>query len=73
MLNLLGTISDRQILDIGCGSGSLTAEMLERGATVTGIDTSIAMVDLAKHRLCEKACVIQSDLTNPLPFRDATF
>lgn len=73
MLNLLGNIADRQILDIGCGSGSLTAEMLERGATVTGIDTSIAMVELAKHRLCEKACVIQSDLTNPLPFGDATF
>lgn len=73
MLNLLGPITGRNILDIGCGSGSLTAEMLERGAAVTGIDTSIAMVELAEKRVGDEASLIQADLTDPLPFGNATF
>lgn len=73
MLNLLGNVTGRNVLDIGCGSGSLAAEMLEGGATVTGIDASIAMVDLAKQRVGDEASLMQADLTDPLPFGNATF
>ena len=73
MLNLLGNVTGRNVLDVGCGSGSLTSEMLERGATVTGIDASMAMVDLAKQRVGGGVDLLRADLTDPLPFEDETF
>ena len=40
----LGVASGAQILDIGCGTGALTAAFSERGYRVTGVDLSRAMV-----------------------------
>ena len=37
-----------QVLEIGCGTGSLAALMLERGAEVLGIDVSDAMLEVAR-------------------------
>jgi SAM-dependent methyltransferase len=39
-----------RILDLGCGDGTLTAEIVAAGATVTGIDSSPAQVNAAKAR-----------------------
>ncbi len=43
--------SGDEVLELGCGTGSLAALLLERGARVTGIDISEAMLDLARRRL----------------------
>lgn len=51
MLALAGEVTGRHILDAGCGAGPLTAALLERGAVVTGIDSSVAMLTLARQRL----------------------
>ncbi len=48
MLDLAGDVSGRRILDAGCGSGPLLAELRQRGATVTGIDGSAKMIELAR-------------------------
>lgn len=45
MLNLYPGI---KVLDIGCGNGTLTNRLRELGADVVGIDSSPAMLDLAK-------------------------
>ncbi|HYA17128.1 MAG TPA: methyltransferase domain-containing protein [Bryobacteraceae bacterium] len=37
-----------RILDLGCGTGHLTAQIAERGAEVTGLDSSPSMVALAR-------------------------
>lgn len=41
-----------RILDVGCGSGALTATLLERwpGAEIHGIDSSPEMIELARRR-----------------------
>ena len=36
------------VLDIGCGTGSLSVVLAELGHTVTGIDLSPAMISLAR-------------------------
>ncbi len=73
MLGLAGEVSGRRILDAGCGSGPLSAALRARGAVVTGMDVSAAMVDLARERLGEDADVHVADLGAPLPFADAVF
>ena len=73
MLGLAGEVSGRRILDAGCGSGPLSAALRAKGAVVTGIDASAAMVDLARQRLGEDADVHVADLGAPLPFADAEF
>lgn len=39
-----------RILDLGCGDGTLTAEIAARGATVVGVDASADMVAAARAR-----------------------
>ncbi|MGY5883412.1 class I SAM-dependent methyltransferase [Modestobacter lacusdianchii] len=73
MLDLLGDVRGRRVLDAGCGSGPLAAELRARGAVVTGFDSSAVMVDLARERLGEDADVQVADLSAPLPFADGTF
>jgi len=50
ILSLLGEVSGRHILDVGCGDGDLAIELLRRGAYVTGIDSSSDMITVAKAR-----------------------
>ncbi|MFE1857926.1 class I SAM-dependent methyltransferase [Streptomyces anandii] len=73
MLALAGEVAGRRILDAGCGAGALSAALRERGATVTGIDTSPAMLALAGRRLGDDAELHLADLGGPLPFDDGTF
>jgi magnesium-protoporphyrin O-methyltransferase len=40
-----------RVLDAGCGAGQMTAELAERGATVTAVDISPQLVDIARLRL----------------------
>ncbi|MFL6829585.1 MAG: class I SAM-dependent methyltransferase [Sphingomicrobium sp.] len=46
-LDLLDPQPEERILDIGCGEGTLTKKILERGADVLGIDNSPEMVEAA--------------------------
>lgn len=73
MLRLAGNVSGRRVLDAGCGSGPLSAALLAKGAGVTGLDVSAAMVELARRRLGDDADVHVADLAAPLPFADAEF
>lgn len=48
----LGDLSNKTLLDIGCGSGPYIAEALERGAKrAMGIDPAKGMLDLARERV----------------------
>ena len=40
-----------RVLDVGCGTGDLTLELVERGAHVTALDVSPGMVEVARRRV----------------------
>ena len=44
-----------RVLEIGCGTGALTALLVERGARVTALDHDPGMLDLARRRLAAAA------------------
>jgi ubiquinone/menaquinone biosynthesis C-methylase UbiE len=73
MVRLAGDVTGRRILDAGCGTGPLAAELLARGAVVTGFDGSPAMIALARRRLGDDVPLHVADLAEPLPFADDTF
>ncbi|WP_411122751.1 class I SAM-dependent methyltransferase [Streptomyces sp. x-19] len=73
MVALAGDVADRRILDAGCGSGTLSAALRDRGAVVTGIDASAGMLSLAKQRLGDDAALHLVDLRDRLPFADGAF
>lgn len=73
VLDLLGEVAGCRVLDAGCGSGPLLADLTERGATVSGFDSSPAMVRLARQRLGEAADLRVADLAQRLPYDDDAF
>jgi trans-aconitate methyltransferase len=48
LLDLLAPCQDERILDLGCGTGQLTAEIAGRGARVVGLDSSPEMLGQAR-------------------------
>src|SRR5262245_119084 len=73
MLALAGDVAGRRILDAGCGSGTLSAALHDRGGVVTGIDASTGMLALARRRLGDDVALHNVDLRDPLPFPDGAF
>lgn len=73
MLALAGDVAGRRILDAGCGSGPLFAALRDRGAIVTGLDASAAMLEIARRRLGSDAELLVADLSDRLPFADDIF
>ncbi|WP_353357633.1 class I SAM-dependent methyltransferase [Intrasporangium sp. DVR] len=73
VLDLLGDVAGRRVLDAGCGSGPLLADLRERGASVAGFDASPAMVRLARERLGDAADLKVADLSQPIPYDAGSF
>ncbi|MEM1064316.1 MAG: magnesium protoporphyrin IX methyltransferase [Pseudomonadota bacterium] len=44
-------LTGARVLDAGCGAGQMTAELAGRGADVTAVDISPALIDIARERL----------------------
>jgi 2-polyprenyl-3-methyl-5-hydroxy-6-metoxy-1,4-benzoquinol methylase len=48
LVDFLGNIAGRNVLDVGCGPGTLGIAMSEMGANVTAVDSSESMLRLAR-------------------------
>ena len=48
VIELLDPKPGERILDVGCGLGQLTAQIVDSGAEVVGVDSSAAMIDEAR-------------------------
>jgi 2-polyprenyl-3-methyl-5-hydroxy-6-metoxy-1,4-benzoquinol methylase len=74
VLGLAGDVAGADILDIGCGAGHYAAELLARGARVTGIDGSATLLRHAQDRVHGQLTLRLHDLEQPLDFAaDASF
>lgn len=60
------------ILDVGCGTGAHLEIYQRFGGSLHGVDTSPAMLKLARDRLGERAELMEADATN-MPFETASF
>ena len=74
VLNLLAPQPSERILDLGCGTGELTAKLTEAGAQVTGVDASTEMVNRATRSFpgIDFQVMDVRELSFPEPF-DAVF
>ncbi len=50
LLELLEVGAGERVLDLGCGNGALTARLHALGAEVTGLDSSLDMLQLAREQ-----------------------
>jgi ubiquinone/menaquinone biosynthesis C-methylase UbiE len=75
ILNLLGDLRGRSLIDIGCGPGVYTVEFARRGATVVGLDISRKMLEKAKSsaRMTNAKLTLQKADAHFLPFMDESF
>lgn len=66
--SLLPKLSQAHVLDAGCGSGWYAEYLLNHGASVTAIDFNADFVSLTQTRVCNRARVLQADLSRRLKF-----
>jgi len=50
MMEMLGDVSGRRILDLGCGEGGYSRQLKRRGANLIGVDGSETLVRIARER-----------------------
>lgn len=73
LLELLQPRAGESILDVGCGTGIFTEDVLRSGARVTGIDLSVPMLQRAVIRLeAASFSALGADM-RALPFTDNSF
>jgi SAM-dependent methyltransferase len=60
-------------LDVGMGPGRLCSELERRGWTVSGVDASPEMVELARRRLPQASSRLHCASAQALPFEDGSF
>jgi len=61
------------ILDVGIGSGRASLPLLDTGISLTGIDSSQAMLDECRRRADGRPIRLQVGDVNAIPFPDAAF
>lgn len=71
-IDLLDPRPGERILDVGCGEGTLTRRIAERGASVLGIDNSPEMVAAAREKGLDAVLLDAADMTFAAEF-DAAF
>ncbi len=70
---LLGDVSGKRVLEVGCGAGPLTEWLVQNDALVTALDVSPEMVRLAQARVGDRARIVVGDLAMPLAASSASF
>jgi len=60
------------VLDLGCGTGDLSAALTRQGVRVVGLDASAGMLSAARARAMRSVDLVRGSAFR-LPFRDGTF
>jgi ubiquinone/menaquinone biosynthesis C-methylase UbiE len=74
-LDFMGPIGAESILDLGCGTGSLTLALARRSSAsrVCGLDVSAAYIDYARRRTSDPHLTFQVGDACAVPFPQASF
>jgi SAM-dependent methyltransferase len=64
-LALLGDVAGKRVLDAACGPGLYAAELIGRGAQVTGFDNSPRMVEICRAHVSQGEFRVH-DLADPI-------
>ncbi|MDP1813209.1 MAG: class I SAM-dependent methyltransferase [Leadbetterella sp.] len=68
-IQLLGDVSKKTILDVGCGSGTFDRELARRGAIITGYDISSEQIANAEKLELANPLGINYAISNPQEFK----
>jgi SAM-dependent methyltransferase len=71
VLSLFASVVDGPVLEVGCGTGLATAELVRRGVDVSGVDLSPGMLEVARRHLPDVRFEVGSMLE--LPHTDGAF
>jgi ubiquinone/menaquinone biosynthesis C-methylase UbiE len=58
LLELIGDVRGRTVLDVGCGNGEPAIALWRRDAYVSGIDASLPMIEAARRRAARQGADI---------------
>jgi SAM-dependent methyltransferase len=72
VLDATGVTAGTRLLDVGCGGGFALLLAARRGAVVSGLDTTAALLDIARERV-PGASLTAGDLEDPLPYPEGAF
>src|SRR3954453_23926740 len=72
VLDATGVGEGTTLLDVGCGGGFALLLAARRGATVSGIDATPALLDIARERV-PGASLAVGDLEDALPYETGAF
>ena len=61
MLDALGDVSGKKVIDIGCGEGRFCRMLSERGAVMTGVDLTEALIEHARELGSDKERYLVGD------------
>ena len=50
LLDAIGDVEGKAVLDLGCGAGDISLKLVQRGAKVTGVDISERLIEVAGER-----------------------
>jgi 2-polyprenyl-3-methyl-5-hydroxy-6-metoxy-1,4-benzoquinol methylase len=75
VLDALGPCEGLRVLDAGCGEGYLARELARRGAKVTGLDTSSALINAGRGEAERLGLTVEHYVASieSIPGRDHTF
>jgi len=71
LVELMDNLGGKKVLDIGCGTGRIIPDLLDKNAIVTGADISTEMLKIAQEKF-PKVNFVEADIRK-LPFKDDSF
>jgi ubiquinone/menaquinone biosynthesis C-methylase UbiE len=75
LFELIGSVANKTLLDVGCGDGALASNIARRGAIVTGLDADSVMIAGARRRaeIEDTQLHLVEGQAEKLPFNNAAF